>query len=503
MGMSYGVAICLQGKFKVSQLKPLVEAGLEELEDEGVNLSVSHGSGHTILAQGDGDHDRLWNASSVFTRLASTLAKALECRAWSIVGFAGTANHLVIEQYESDGKREWANRHKAAMRQFMKEAGFGIEPFDAFIKPFLELDRDLWKQVGSLEVCGEAKLREVSGAELERLLGRSLPGRKAWVDEGPEVVSVLLELKAPKSNVETLGLRECAFNVPSFIEQSRDELVLLPGGRSVRGYANSVSGLVSTRKGKTVTLRWGHTLSDGNSNWLCVFVAEGPFVEEYKLQERARLEAEAEAEAEAGLEKNDSKRVLKAIKAGGLDLESWAERAGTEEKWQCFESLVAKLPAKAAKHVRNGLLRSLPWREAIKHGADVNSRDELESTPLHQEIEDLKQVKALLALGARLDLANYEGNTPLHLAEDPAVARLLIEAGAPLDVKDNNGRTPLARFLRPLSFSTPSAADLGVVAMMVKRRAPPSGKALLSLLAPWKSKPTHQAAYKQLTQLIT
>ena len=70
-------------------------------------------------------------------------------------------------------------------------------------------------------------------------------------------------------------------------------------------------------------------------------------------------------------------------------------------------------------------------------GADLEARDLVQSTPLHEAAEHNENpavLKALLAAGADLMARNYFGNTPLHEAaehnENPAVIQALIDAGA-------------------------------------------------------------------------
>lgn len=91
-------------------------------------------------------------------------------------------------------------------------------------------------------------------------------------------------------------------------------------------------------------------------------------------------------------------------------------------------------------------------------GGSPNSRDGFENTPLHSVMHHQGEeiLELLLARGADPNLKNKEGATPLHGPfqeveeyqgwEDTALApkfALLIKAGAKLDVRDKDGRTPL------------------------------------------------------------
>ena len=65
---------------------------------------------------------------------------------------------------------------------------------------------------------------------------------------------------------------------------------------------------------------------------------------------------------------------------------------------------------------------------------------------VNDESQRLEVVRALLDLGAGINEANPEGNTPLHLAviqRSDTIVRLLAERGATLDAKNGRGQTPL------------------------------------------------------------
>ena len=84
----------------------------------------------------------------------------------------------------------------------------------------------------------------------------------------------------------------------------------------------------------------------------------------------------------------------------------------------------------------------------LEHGADVASRDDTRSTPLHlasSDDFDLPEiVRLLIEHGA--DVTSRDGNhsTPLHLASlngASKIGRLLIEHGADANAQDRNHNT--------------------------------------------------------------
>lgn len=94
-----------------------------------------------------------------------------------------------------------------------------------------------------------------------------------------------------------------------------------------------------------------------------------------------------------------------------------------------------------------------PLRAMIAAGIDVNHRCQ-GVTPLLAATRDayyagrVEIVLTLLANGARTDVQDEQGTTPLHhaaLCADVSVALMLLEAGAAIDATDGDGHTPLAR----------------------------------------------------------
>lgn len=82
----------------------------------------------------------------------------------------------------------------------------------------------------------------------------------------------------------------------------------------------------------------------------------------------------------------------------------------------------------------------------IKNGADVNAQATDGRTPLAWAVYgNIDVVKVLLGHGAKVDLADNAGETPLHHTPKPEVAELLVAHGANVNARDKKGRTPLHR----------------------------------------------------------
>jgi ankyrin repeat protein len=87
-------------------------------------------------------------------------------------------------------------------------------------------------------------------------------------------------------------------------------------------------------------------------------------------------------------------------------------------------------------------------RAAIEAGANVNARDNWDSTTLHKAAAyghtDIAEL--LITNGAVVNTRDHKKSTPLHRAAtygQPAIARLLIENGADVNAKTVDGKTPL------------------------------------------------------------
>jgi len=112
---------------------------------------------------------------------------------------------------------------------------------------------------------------------------------------------------------------------------------------------------------------------------------------------------------------------------------------------------------RAAKNGDAATLRLL-----LDHGADVNARQKNGTTALMfaaglgfgtgtfandyaTEAQLLESVKVLMAAGADVNAVNEAGETPLHFGAHASddIVKFLAENGAKLDVKDKQGRTPV------------------------------------------------------------
>lgn len=86
--------------------------------------------------------------------------------------------------------------------------------------------------------------------------------------------------------------------------------------------------------------------------------------------------------------------------------------------------------------------------ELLRIGADPDSRNHLESTPLHTAARHgyEEMARLLIAHGADLDARDWNGWTPLLDAASSGnigVAKILIEAGARIDLQGKSGITAL------------------------------------------------------------
>ena len=76
-------------------------------------------------------------------------------------------------------------------------------------------------------------------------------------------------------------------------------------------------------------------------------------------------------------------------------------------------------------------------------GVGVSDQDDSGYSALHAAASwgRLQVAQALLQRGARVDLVDDDGDTPLHFCETVELARLLIEAGADPAVQNGDGKT--------------------------------------------------------------
>lgn len=114
---------------------------------------------------------------------------------------------------------------------------------------------------------------------------------------------------------------------------------------------------------------------------------------------------------------------------------------------------IRTIPDKLRTVLSRSLLESF-W-DLIQAGADIESRDRLNRTPLHLVIywrKELAVVKAVLSAGADPNAIDHHGLSPLHAAihsnSNPAIIKALICAGADIEMIDLQGRTPLISALQ-------------------------------------------------------
>jgi cytohesin len=98
-------------------------------------------------------------------------------------------------------------------------------------------------------------------------------------------------------------------------------------------------------------------------------------------------------------------------------------------------------------------------KEFLAAGANVNVKNNIGMTPLHEAVHyGRKEIAELLiAGGADLNAKDKHGKTPLHHAATKEIAELLIAEGADVNAKDNGGNTPLDWAIRR---KHPETADL-------------------------------------------
>ena len=88
-------------------------------------------------------------------------------------------------------------------------------------------------------------------------------------------------------------------------------------------------------------------------------------------------------------------------------------------------------------------------KELIAHGATVNITDANNHTPLYYAAmhdKTGKTVELLLSKGAKVNIKNDVGSTPLHIStftSNLKAAEILLSAGADLNAKNKKGETPI------------------------------------------------------------
>lgn len=237
---------------------------------------------------------------------------------------------------------------------------------------------------------------------------------------------------------------------------------------AAEGHVGMMAFLIS--KGADVNAR-GH----GGETPLHYAAANGQFhAVRFLVAHRARVNVSTRAGwtplwSAAGLETEDVAHALmdSGASAVGANFEGYsalhqAVRAGNEH----LARLMISRGAQPDIFVAAGLGDTKWIRRAIRHGADVNTRDGRTYTPLHWAAEGGKAdaVSLLMTSGARVSDANCYGYTPLHLAlrghvytptghpfstpwrrseGNRKVAKMLIAYGASTSAKTDNGYTPL------------------------------------------------------------
>src|SRR5262249_37712533 len=104
----------------------------------------------------------------------------------------------------------------------------------------------------------------------------------------------------------------------------------------------------------------------------------------------------------------------------------------------------------------------------LSAGADVNARNDHGVTPLHRAVKYPDIAQLLIERGAKVDVGDGAGRTPLHwtgndAADCRATASLLIRSGASVSARNRDGRTPL--------HLAADAGQQGVVAVLLQTGA--------------------------------
>lgn len=123
-------------------------------------------------------------------------------------------------------------------------------------------------------------------------------------------------------------------------------------------------------------------------------------------------------------------------------------------------------------------------RWLVSQGADIEARDSYGETPLHSRAGHWRgEIGVLLELGADVHAIDSRGNTPLHHAArvgSTATVQLLLAHGARTDIENNRGDTPLGLALAECSNAR--IAEIAAVATILMQARPPTKTGLGGLV---------------------
>lgn len=113
-------------------------------------------------------------------------------------------------------------------------------------------------------------------------------------------------------------------------------------------------------------------------------------------------------------------------------------------------------------------------RRLLAAGANVDARNQWDQTPLWQTAwqawhGNTEVAHILVARGARIDVADDKGHTPLHMAARSGhtpMAAFLLDSGADIEHRSNKGRTPL--------YQAVIGGHADTVRLLLKRGADPN-----------------------------
>lgn len=167
---------------------------------------------------------------------------------------------------------------------------------------------------------------------------------------------------------------------------------------------------------------------------LCFFLVHGTMVPSAAPDQRHRIRSSAyPLHAAAYYGKTDE---IDDLLNGGADI----NEQNTDEIFRTGVYRNGQTPlhvAAARGHLKAAQL-------LIGRGAKIDLADMVGQTPLFYACQE-EIVQLLLARGARVDTRDTFGNTLLHYADDRKIAERLVRAGAEVNATNNGGKTPLHR----------------------------------------------------------